>query len=137
MNNSQNERRKFRRFEVYGDELIAFCSDSSAMARIKNISRDGLKFEYFPDEASSAKWQTVDIYCVRTKSFYLSGLPCKIIYDISNLAEDRNFSGSLCRICGLKYRKLPEDQRQRLDVFLNNEISKLKTDPIFCPNSSG
>ena len=128
MNNSQKERRQFTRHEVSGDELFVFCCDSSKMERINNISEDGLGFEYIPSEAGGAKWRTVDIFWVRRNQFYLSGLPCKIIYDISRLAENSSFSGSRCRICGLTYQRLTEDQQQKLEDLLDNEISQLTTD---------
>ena len=127
MNNSQKERRQFTRHVVSDDELFVFCCDSSKMARINNISKDGLRFEYFPSAAGGAKWRTVDIFRGKRNQFYLSGLPCKIIYDLSHLGENSNFSGSRCRICGLNYQNLTEDQQEKLEDLLDNEISQATT----------
>jgi len=126
MNNTQKERRQFARYEVSGDELFVFCCDTSKMARINNISMDGLRFEYFPSAAGGAKWRRVDIFLAKRNQFYLSGLPCIIMYDISHLAEN-TFSGSQCRICGLNYQKLSQDQQQKLENFLDKEICQRAT----------
>ena len=128
MNNSQKERRQFTRYEVSDDELFIFCCDSSKMARINNISKDGLCFEYFPSAAGGTKWRTVDIFRGKRNQFYLPGLSCKIIYNLSHLTENINFSGSRCRICGLTYRKLTENQQEKLEDWLDNEISQVTTD---------
>ncbi len=122
MINAQKERRQFTRHVVSSDELFVFCCDSSKMARINNISRDGLRFEYFPSAVDGAKWSAIDIFWVRRNQFYLSGLPCKIIYDISHLAENSTFSGSRCRTCGLAYQTLTQDQQEKLEDLLDDEI---------------
>jgi hypothetical protein len=128
MNNSQKERRQFTRYEVSYDDLFVFCRDSSKMARINNISKDGLGFEYFPSAAGGAKWRAIDILRGKRNQFYLPGLACKIIYDLCHLAENSNFSGSRCRICGLTFQKLTEDQQEKLEDLLIDEIGKHTTD---------
>jgi hypothetical protein len=46
---------------------------------------------------------TIDIMATGPARFYLSGLVCRRIYDISTLEEDQTFTGAETRLCGLEF----------------------------------
>ena len=53
--------------------------------------------------------------------FYLSGVVCRRIYDISALDEDQTFSGTETRLCGLEIINL--SNHQKLAFFLKNYLN--------------
>jgi hypothetical protein len=46
---------------------------------------------------------TIDIMATGPARFYLSGLVCRMIYDISVLDEDQTFTGAETRLCGHEF----------------------------------
>ena len=52
------ERRKFDRHAVSKNLFFVFNHDSTEMAEIKDISKGGLKFEYFPVEPAKNGMET-------------------------------------------------------------------------------
>ena len=113
------ERRKFKRYPVPENVFFVFDHNSSEMAVIKDISSDGLKFEYIPMPLSETEWKTIDIYASSRNRFHLFGIPCKIIYESDSLTENQSFSGSRSRIAGLQFAKLTKKQKEKLESLLN------------------
>ena len=113
-----SERRQFVRYLSTDGKLFAISMDSSIRANIKDISRGGLKFKYFPLADDKADLKKIDLMLEDRNRNYLSAINCKVIYDINDLEENGTFSGSQTRICGLKFVKLtPEQERKLLDII--------------------
>jgi hypothetical protein len=89
---------------------------------LKNISRGGLAYQYTPANGEDIEAEIVDILGRGPDPFYLSGLACRTIYDISQLAEGKTFTGAKIRVRGLEYIVLTEKQKQKLDLLLYNYV---------------
>ena len=113
------ERRNFDRRPVSKNLFFVFNHDSTEMAEINNISEGGLKFEYLPVEQQKTRWELIDIFSKTSQRVYILGIPCKLIYDIITLAEDRTFNGSPTRIAGLEFGPLDTNQKKKIDNLLN------------------
>ncbi len=122
------ERRHFPRYSVQPNKFVVFCHDSLMTANIKDISQGGLRFEYFPSNGDKAEWKMVDILHQEKTRFYLPDLACNIIYDVLNLEENRSFSGSQSRVCGLKFERLTTRQENKLEDLLKTELTRSATD---------
>jgi hypothetical protein len=68
-----------------------------------------------------AKPDTIDIMATGPAQFYLSGLVCRRIYDISELDEDQTFTGADSRLCGIEFVKTKT--AQKLAFFLKNYLN--------------
>ena len=119
MIHSKDERRKFRRVSVPADEFFAYCHETKRMTTVMDIGMGGLKIECYPSAENSPDAMTIDIYTLPQERFHMAGIPCRVVYDIANLAEDSTFSGSNSRIAGLKYEKLTDEQKDKLEHVLN------------------
>ena len=113
------ERRKFDRHPVSKNQFFVFNHDSTEMAEINDISEGGLKFEYLPVDPQKTQWKLIDIFSNISQRVYILGIPCKLIYDIITLSEDRTFNGSPARIVGLEFDRLEKNQKKKIDILLN------------------
>jgi hypothetical protein len=64
---------------------------------------------------------TIDIMATGPARFYLSGLVCRRIYDISALDEDQTFTGAETRLCGMEFVRI--ETEQKLEFFLKNYLN--------------
>jgi hypothetical protein len=120
------ERRKFDRHPVSKNQFFVFNHDSTEMAEINDISEGGLKFEYLPVDPQKTQWKLIDIFSNISQRVYILGLPCKLIYDIISLSEDRTFNGSPARIAGLEFGRLDKIQKKKIDNLLNMVRAKVQ-----------
>ena len=119
MMNSSVERRQYKRESILPEELFIYCRKTNRMSVVMDISMGGFKIECFPSLGAKPHSMTVDIYALPEGRFHLAGIPCRVVYDIANLAQDGTFSGSNSRISGLQYEKLTAEQKEKLEYFLN------------------
>jgi hypothetical protein len=120
------ERRKFDRHPVSKNQFFVFNHDSTEMAEINDISEGGLKFEYLPVDPQKTQWKLIDIFSNISQRVYILGIPCKLIYDIITLSEDRTFNGSPARIAGLEFGRLDKIQKKKIDNLLNMVRAKVQ-----------
>jgi hypothetical protein len=120
MSEVSKERRKHTRYQLPRNEVFAYSPELKMSATITDISLGGLKIEYFPAVKNTANRATIDIRGGHPRRFYMSGIACKIVYDIKHLSENRTFSGTRCRVCGLKYELLSKRQKIILQMLLEN-----------------
>jgi hypothetical protein len=113
------ERRKFKRHGAPESGYFVFDHDTSEMARIKDVSLGGLKFEYLSLANAIIEWRLIDIFGIKGSRFHLFGIPCKQIYSIAELSENKTFSGSRSRTSGLKFINLTGDQQTKLESLIN------------------
>jgi hypothetical protein len=112
-------RRKFKRHEVPGSGYFVFDHDTSEMARIKDVSLGGLKFEYLPIASDISGWRLIDIFGIKGRRFHIFGIPCRRIYCIDELSENKTLSGSRSRTSGLNFIYLTGDQQTQLESLIN------------------
>ncbi len=114
----ETERRKFTRFVVPENVYAALGPSFSKVGRIKNISISGLVIEYLTDDDSVPGNSRVDIF-IRGEKFYLSKLPCKIVYDVPiEPSASSQVSGLIRKRCGVQFNRLTSRLRKRLEGFL-------------------
>jgi hypothetical protein len=113
------ERRKFKRHEVPVSVYFVFDYDTSEMARVKDVSLGGLKFEYVSIANYFIEWRLIDIDGNNGNRFHLFGRACRRIYTIDELAENKTFSGSRSRTSGLNFIHLTGDQQTQLESLID------------------
>ena len=114
----ETERRKFTRFLVPENVYAALGPSFSKVGRIKDISIGGLAMGYITDGDSVLEISYVDIF-IRGEEFYLSKLPCKIVYDLPMLSPAApSVSGLTHKRCGVQFYRFPNGLTKRLEGFL-------------------
>jgi len=114
------ERRQHRRYSVRNDGIEIFSRETKLVGKLENISKSGLAFCYTPAGDEKAESDTIDVMATGPARFYLSGLDCRKVYDISALAEDQNFTGAGTRMCGMEFVRI--EAEQKLEFFLKNYL---------------
>ncbi|MCP4110955.1 MAG: PilZ domain-containing protein [Desulfobacteraceae bacterium] len=100
----------------------AFVALGGRIAKITNISRGGLSFEYVSDNNRKEQACELDIF-LSENEFHVPDMPCRIVYDISVGKPHvyKNFSETfITRQCGVKFGRLSKEEAARLDYFLEN-----------------
>jgi c-di-GMP-binding flagellar brake protein YcgR len=116
------ERRKTVRFLPQDEAFVALRPEFTQLGRLINISKGGLAFQYIASKGESHGSTHLDLF-TGNNSFYLSRLPCKVIYD-SRLFEDNTSSTSLeRRRCGVEFGEITEVQAAQLQSYLKNHVA--------------
>jgi len=115
------ERRKFTRFRVQDDAFAALRGNFTKVGKIYDISLNGLAFKYLAEEIINEKLGRVDVF-LSSNGFHMSEIPCTIIYDEGESTSNSNAVSSYR--CGLEFKALKEDQKDKLEFFLNHHITE-------------
>jgi len=113
------ERRKYIRFLVQDKTIAILEGVIDKVGKVNDINIKGLSFSYLSESieaGSGSDSSRVDIFH-KKNGFYLTNVPCKIVYDIPGYTSGRNNSVMICR-CGLYFGKLPKIQLKLLDIFI-------------------
>ncbi len=86
--------------------------------KLKDISEGGLSYQYTPIDGGGAGSEVIDILDKDPDRFFLAGLACKRVYEITELAADRTFTGAEIRLRGLEYVGLTDEQERKLEFLL-------------------
>jgi hypothetical protein len=113
------ERRKIIRFKTRGNLCQVFSHGSNIPWRVKDVSQSGLAFEYRPEEVDMDHLAEIDIVAHCPDRFYLFGIPCRAVYDLKEIAENRTFTGTEIRRCGLQYKSLQKRQAENVERLLD------------------
>lgn len=122
------ERRQYRRHSVRDDGFEIFSRETKIIGKLENISRTGLAFHYAPVRGEKAEFDHIDIMATGPARFYLSGLVCRRIYDISALDEDQTYTGVETRVCGLEF--IGTENNHQLAFFLRSYLNLAVDEPI-------
>ncbi len=76
------EQRKYTRYAAADNAFAALEPGFNKVGRIQDISIMGLAFEYITDEVADFEVSKVDIFVIG-EDFFISKIPCKVVYDIS------------------------------------------------------
>ena len=121
------ERRKYTRFSVSDNAFAALEPGFDKVGKIKDISVLGLAFEYITDEVADIDVSRVDIF-LRGEDFFISKIPCKVVYDISLETPGANqFSpnGLMHKRCGLAFERLPNTEKSMIEQFIEAHTTGL------------
>ena len=110
------ERRQYPRYRASDVRYYVFYRYSDLMRKLKNISVDGLGYEYVSVAGSEPDAVVFDIVGPRSNRFYLPEISCRKIYDLTALSELGTFSGVETRLCGYQYVNLTDEQRLKLEI---------------------
>jgi len=120
------ERRKFIRFLVQDNTYAALRSGFEKVGKVNDISIKGLSFLYLSENieaGSNSDSSRVDIFLSKN-NFYLTNVPCKIVYDIPNHISSKNHSVMTYR-CGLYFGKLSKIQSKLLSIFIKKHATEV------------
>ena len=118
------ERRKYTRFLAQKDAFAALRMEFTKVGVIKDISIKGLAFSYLIETFKDTKdfdSLRVDIF-LSGNDFYLSNIPCKIVYDIPSNGYQKSNDFLMFR-CGLQFETLKKNQLGQLEFFINNHTT--------------
>ena len=120
--------RKFSRFLAQNDAFVAVGRSFARVGKVKNISKEGLAFEYVSDNSNLEKDASqLDVF-LSEHGFHLSDIPCKIIYDVpvSNPYVYKTFNQTfITKRCGVQFVNIPKHKKSQLDFFLKNHTTGL------------
>ena len=120
------DRREYIRFLVHDNTFATLGSVFDKVGKVNDISIQGLSFSYLSESietGSDSDSSRVDIFLSKN-GFYLTNVPCKIVYDIPNHISGKNHSVMMYR-CGLYFGKLPKIQLKLLDIFIKKYATEV------------
>jgi hypothetical protein len=123
------DQRQHPRYRIRDTEFHVFNQGNQTTGKLVNISNGGLAFQFRPEPGKKIEYRAIDILGPEPDRFYLPGIACRSIYNISVLAEDQSFKGAENRLCGLQFIDLTEEQTQKLTTLIDRYGVKLKTIP--------
>jgi len=118
------EQRRFKRYAIKSDGLDVASRDLKVVGKLKNISRGGLAYQYTPVNGTKPDSEMIDILGKGPDRFHVSGIYCKAVYDISELAADQTFTGAEIRLRGLEFTGLTEEQNEMLEFLLEHYVTE-------------
>ncbi len=113
--------RKCIRLPVIGKVSASLSNRFTVVGRVKDINMEGLSFEHGGAENQlSGEGLPEGSISLSAKRFNLGKMPCMIIYDIPAELIDKGdaFAGFRSRRCGVKFKRLSDDQKAQLECFL-------------------
>jgi hypothetical protein len=114
------EQRNNIRFLAQDNVIVALRNSSTKIGKVKDISKGGLSFEHTYEEDSNREPSQKGILLFTT-GFWMSTVPCRVVYDIPvpTPAEYESLTiRFITRRCGIQFEALSEDQMAQLDFFL-------------------
>ena len=117
------KRRKYVRFLSQPNAYAALGSSFTKIGKILDISMGGLAFEYYSSSEDLNQYDSTVTIFITVNNFYLENIPCQMISDLPERDSDKssvlNPNYLVKRSC-LQFIAISDDQRQRLEYFLNN-----------------
>ena len=118
------ERRCHERVTPEKEVLAAISPSFEKMGRVIDISDGGLSFEYsvLSDEPDKNVNAEMELFMLNGQ-FYVHGIRCKVVYDAilsERPAPIANCKKASKKRCGVQFTGLPEEQRRKIDAFLNS-----------------
>ena len=117
------ERRKYVRFLAHPKAYAALGSSFTKIGKIIDISMGGVAFEYYGNREDLIQYDSRITIFITVNNFYLENIPCQIISDLPKCGANKTpvlNANYRVKRCGLQFMAISEDQRQRIEYFLNN-----------------
>jgi len=122
------DKRQHPRYSVRDEGIEIFSRQSEIIGKLENISKSGMAFRYTAVGEKKVKSETIDILATGPARFYLSGLVCRMIYDISALDEAQTLTGAETRLCGHEFVRI--ENEQKLSFFLRDYLNRPAAAPF-------
>jgi len=123
------EQRQHPRYGIRKAEFQVFSQGTQVTGRLVNISKGGLAFEFAPGPEKTIECRAIDILGPEADRFYLSGIACRLVYDIGQLAEGRSFTGVATRLRGVQFTDLTDEQTRKMTDLIDRHGLELSTIP--------
>ena len=85
-----------------------------------DLGSGGMRLKYFPDISTCTQWISTDIFTGEPNRVLIRDLGGKMVYDIADLMENGSFSGSDVRICGVRFERLTDAQKDDLEKLFQH-----------------
>ena len=120
---ASHEQRQYERLEpLQNSAFVVFRPEFSKIGPINDISRGGLGFTYLSqsdNEVPAAETSYIIGIIASNDSFYLTNIPCTLVYDVEADGDQLTFMPDLVnRFCGLKFDQLSKEQEKQINLFL-------------------
>ena len=125
----RSEQRKHDRFIPTENAYAALGRKYAKVGKIKDISKNGLAFEYIAGEEFNNNASEIDIFLIGTE-FHLYKVPCKMIYNIDAYVpkiNNRLVKLFTTKRCGLQFKNLTKDFRTLLEFFIKHHTIQTAT----------
>jgi hypothetical protein len=109
------------RYAVPDNGIEIFSRQSNIIGKLENVSKNGLSFRYSSGDKDMTRSATIDLMATGPARFHLSGLDCRLVYDISTLNEDLSFTGDETRLCGVEF--VGTETGRKLTLFLKTFLN--------------
>jgi hypothetical protein len=122
-----DERRRFHRFKMKYPTYAALGRNFERVGRVKDISSDGLAFEYTSAKDVEEEAGQVDIFLL-DENLDLNKLPCTVVYqkELERHEKLRWYNGPIVtRQCGVKFGNIAETQRKMLENLMARQTLAL------------
>lgn len=125
---ASNEQRQYERLDLpQSSAFVVFRPEFSKIGPINDISRGGLGFTYLSradNEVPVAETSHIIDIIASNNTFYLSNIPCSLVYDAEADKDQFTFMPDLVnRLCGLKFDQLTEEQEKQINHFLEKHTA--------------
>lgn len=115
------EQRRYIRFSVHDKIFAALDGAFETVGKVNDISIKGLTLSYLcgsHQDALIRAFSVVDIFHL-DNNFYISKVPCKVVYDAEDL-KSMGENAIVIRRCGLKFGQLSKSQSEPLELVIEN-----------------
>ena len=124
-------RREYERYKSKEDKtaFVAVRPTFTQIGTLKDVSPGGLGFSYPVTQdqkplSEETDQVSIDLF-VSGNGFYLRDVKCKVAYDMPEEDEPGTSTSDIqFRKCGMVFDKLSEEQKQKLQLFLDNYTSE-------------
>jgi c-di-GMP-binding flagellar brake protein YcgR len=116
------ERRKTVRFLPQTETYVVLRPDFTKLGRLINISKGGLAFHYIAHQTEGQAPTHLDLFA-GNDAFYLSRIPCRVIYDIRYPENEKSLKLVEHMRCGLEFGEMTEVQATQLESYLKNHVA--------------
>ncbi len=82
---------------------------------LRDLSAGGMRLSYSPGKTSCEQWTSTDIFTGEHNRILIADLVCEVVHDIASLMENGSFSGTDVRVCGVRFKKLTDAQKENLE----------------------
>jgi len=118
------EKRKYVRFLSQPETYAAIGPSFTKIGKLRNISMGGLAFDCYSDTSDEEDALNCDstVIIFTEDELFTEKIFCRLIHNFPKSSSNQAAlfsSSSAAKQYGLKFMTIPEDQRKRLEYFIN------------------
>jgi len=122
------DRRRFTRYRVSKGSLFILNHFSTRVGWIRDISNNGLCFDYIFGTGYEVAPEVVDIFAHQPSGIYLPAIRCRTVFNRRLHRQDEKEGLPEMNRCGICFREITESQRKEVRSLIasygtNSELS--------------